>query len=78
VLSCFYSFAIGPSKDGAASEEGSTVAPDMGKTGEYLKVGQAARARRCQPFNAAQLGKPSDHSKLCELRVAIDSILART
>jgi DNA-binding transcriptional MerR regulator/mannose-6-phosphate isomerase-like protein (cupin superfamily) len=43
MVSCFYSYIIGPGRDGTAEQESGTLAPEMGKTGKYFKVGQAAR-----------------------------------
>ena len=42
MVSCLYSYVIGPVRDGI-SQEGGTLAPAMGKTDKYFKVGQAAR-----------------------------------
>jgi hypothetical protein len=40
---CSYTNVTGPGRDGAANQEGGTLAPGMSKTGKYFKVGQAAR-----------------------------------
>ncbi len=42
MVSCLYSYAIGPGRDGIG-QEGRILAPEMGKTGKYFRVGQAAR-----------------------------------